>query len=184
MKQFLGWLATAATLTFSLPGAANQSDPRLNDLFARLRAADNPIEARFIEQAIWRVWLESGNDTVDKYMALGLEAMAAQEFDEAVEAFDEIVRIAPDFAEGWNKRATVHYLRGDLAASLADIDRTLALEPRHFGALSGRGLVNLALGREEAALAAFDAALAVYPNLHGRDTHIRELREKLRGRGI
>jgi tetratricopeptide (TPR) repeat protein len=110
--------------------------------------------------------------------------MSGQDLDDALAAFDELVRLAPDFAEGWNKRATLHYLMGNLSASLADIDRTLKLEPRHFGALSGRGLVYLALGREEPALAAFDAALAIYPNLQGRDTHIKKLREKLRGQRI
>jgi tetratricopeptide (TPR) repeat protein len=184
MKDFLAWLATAATLTFAVPAVAAQADPRLDELFSRLKAAESPIESRFTEQAIWRIWLVSGNDAVDRLMAKGIEAMSSQEFDDALAAFDEIVRLAPGFAEGWNKRATLHYLRGDLAASLADIDRTLALEPRHFGALSGRGLVYLALGKEEPALAAFEAALAVYPHLQGRDTHIRLLREKLRGRGI
>ena len=184
MKEFFAWLATAATLTFALPAVAAQGDPRLDELFSRLKASQNPIESRFIEQAIWQIWLVSGSDAVDRLMARGIEAMSDQKFDDALAAFNEIVRLAPGFAEGWNKRATLHYLTGNLAASLADIDRTLALEPRHFGALSGRGLVSLALGKEEAALAAFDAALAVYPNLQGRDTHIKQLREKLRGRGI
>jgi tetratricopeptide (TPR) repeat protein len=184
MKEFFAWLATAATLTFTLPGITAQGDPRLDDLFARLKTSQNPIESRFIEQAIWQIWLVSGDDTVDRLMVKGVEAMSEQNFDEALTAFDELVRLAPDFAEGWNKRATLHYVMGELAASLADIDRTLKLEPRHFGALSGRGLVYIALGKEEPALAAFEAALAVYPNLQGRDTHIRHLREKLRGRRI
>jgi tetratricopeptide (TPR) repeat protein len=184
MKDFLAWLATAATLTFTLPGIGAQADPRLDDLFSRLKSAQSPLESRFIEQAIWQIWLVSGDPAVDRLMAKGIEAMSSQDFENALAAFDEIVRLAPGFAEGWNKRATLHYLMGDLAASLADIERTLALEPRHFGALSGRGLVNLALGREAEALAAFEAALVVYPHLQGRDTHIKQLREKLRGRGI
>ncbi len=87
-------------------------------------------------------------------------------------------------AEGWNKRATVHYLMASHQESLGDIERTLALEPRHFGALSGRGLVNLALGREEAALQAFEAALQIYPHLPGAKSHIKALREKLKGKAI
>jgi tetratricopeptide (TPR) repeat protein len=184
MKEFFAWLATAATLTFSLSGMAAQGDPRLDDLFSRLKSAQNPVESRFVEQAIWQIWLVSGNAEVDRLMAKGVEAMSERDFNEALVAFDEIVRLAPDFAEGWNKRATLYYLMGNLSASLADIDRTLKLEPRHFGALSGRGLVYLALGREGPALTAFDAALAIYPNLQGRDTHIKELREKLRGQRI
>jgi len=184
MKEFFAWLATAATLTFTLPGMAAQGDPRLDELFVRLAASHNPIESRFIEQAIWQIWMVSGDAAADRLMAKGIEAMSDQDFDEALAAFDELVRLAPDFAEGWNRRATLHYLTGNLSASLADIDRTLKLEPRHFGALSGRGLVYLALGKEEPALAAFEAALAVHPNLQGRDTHIKQLREKLRGKRI
>ena len=184
MKRFMAWLATAATLTFAVPASAGQTDPRLDSLFDRLKAAPETAAAQDIEEEIWRIWLISGDDRVDRIMAVGLRAMALRDHAAALAAFDEIVRMAPGFAEGWNKRATLHYMMGRFDASIADIRKTLALEPRHFGALSGLGLVNLALRREAAALEAFDDALEIHPHLPGADTNIRALREKLRGNRI
>jgi tetratricopeptide (TPR) repeat protein len=184
MKRFMAWLATAATLTFTFPVLADQNDPELAALFDRLRAAPDAAEAHEIERKIWRLWLATGNDIVDQFVELGLEAMAVEDYDNALKVFDEVVKMVPDYAEGYNKRATIQYLRGDFDASAADIEETLKREPRHFGALSGLGLVNLARGREAEALAAFDRALAIHPHLPGASTHIRALREKLKGRGI
>ncbi len=184
VKRFLAWLATAATLTFALPGAASQDDPRLDALFGKLKSTADVAEARAIEQTIWRVWLDSGDDKIDAIMAEGVRAMTFGDHAAALGAFDQMVRLAPGFAEGWNKRATVHYLLGDHDASAADIARTLALEPRHFGALSGLGLVRLAEGNEAAALEAFEAALEVHPHLPGADSHIKQLRERVKGKRI
>lgn len=184
MKRFLAWLATAATLTFALPAVAAQDDPRLDALFATLRSSEDAAEAQDVEQVIWQVWLESGDAKIDRMMVLGLRAMSVQDFASALGVFDEIVRLAPNFAEGWNKRATVNYLLGNNEASAADIARTLELEPRHFGALSGLGLVRLAQGDEEAALEAFEAALKIHPHLPGAETHIKELRERVKGKRI
>jgi tetratricopeptide (TPR) repeat protein len=188
MKRIMAWMATAATLTFALPGAtpgtAGQRDPRLDDLFARLHGAPSSAAAEVVEQGIWRLWTASGDPAIDRLMVRGMFHMARQIFPVALEAFDEVVRAAPDFAEGWNKRATLHYMMGTYAAAIADIEKTLALEPRHFGAQSGLGLVYLAMGDEVRALKAFDAALAVYPLMAGHDTHIRQLRDKLGARDI
>ncbi len=184
VKRVVAWLATAATLSFATIGLGAQNDPRLPALFDRLEAAPSAEAAAEVEQAIWSIWHVSGNQEIDRMMAAGLHAMARRDFRRALAAFDEITRNAPGFAEGWNKRATIHYLIGRFAESRSDIARTLALEPRHFGALSGLGLVHLALDEEEEALAAFDRALEIHPNMAGADTHIRALRDKLRGRGI
>lgn len=184
LRQFFTWLATAATLTFALPGVAAQDAPRLDALFGKLKSTNDVSEAQMIEQAIWRVWLVSGDDKVDAVMAKGVRAMALRDHAAALGAFDEIVRLMPSFAEGWNKRATIHYLLGNYNASAADIESTLALEPRHFGALSGLGLVRLAQGHETKALAAFEAALEVHPHLPGADTHIKELRQRVKGKQI
>ena len=184
VKRFFAWLATAATLTFALPGAASQDDPRLDALFGNLKSTNDVSEAQTIEQAIWRVWLVSGDDKVDAIMAKGMRAMAFRDHATALGAFDEIVRLAPSFAEGWNKRATIHYMLGDFESSAADIESTLALEPRHFGALSGLGLVRLAQGEEAKALEAFEAALKVHPHLPGADSHIKELRQRIKGKRI
>ena len=183
MKQIMAWMATAATLSFATPVSGGQNDPRLGPLFDRLLVA-GPGEARTIEERIWEIWHRSGNAEIDRLMRSGLSAMAAERYEDALGIFDRIVDRAPGFAEGWNKRATLHYLVGDYEKSIEDVERTLALEPRHFGALSGLGLIALALGEEERALDAFDAALEIHPHLPGADTHIQALREKVKGRGI
>lgn len=184
MKRFLAWLATAATLTFALPGMASQDDPRLDALFGKLKSTNDVAEAQAIEQVIWRVWIVSGDDRIETIMAHGVRAMSFNDHAAALGAFDEIIRLAPGFAEGWNKRATIHYLLGNYDASAADIESTLALEPRHFGALSGLGLVRIAQGDETKALEAFEAALAVHPHLLGADSHIKELRQRAKGKRI
>lgn len=184
MKQMMAWMVTAASLTFSMPGMANQKDPRLDGLFERLQEAGTAKDAHDIEQTIWRIWTNSGNMEIDTLMAEGIVAMAREKFDRARNVFDEITRRAPDFAEGWNKRATLNYLTGDYKASVADVEQTLMLEPRHFGALSGLGLISLAIGEEERALEAFEAALFIHPRMTGANDHIRGLREKLHGRVI
>ncbi|MEE2722785.1 MAG: tetratricopeptide repeat protein [Pseudomonadota bacterium] len=184
MTHFMHWIATAATLTFSVPLQAGQNDPRLPSLFDQLKEAATAEEAETFEQAIWKIWLLSANGAVDAYMLRGIRAMGARDNEAALAAFDRVVTAQPDFAEGWNKRATVNYLLGRFDASVLDIQKTLELEPRHFGALSGLGLINLALGREREALKAFEAALRIHPNLPGANTHIRELRKKVRGKEI
>lgn len=184
MKQMMAWMATAASLTFSMPGMANQKDLRLDGLFERLQEAQTASDAHDIEQTIWRIWTNSGDMEIDTLMAEGIVAMAREKFDRARNVFDEITRRAPEFAEGWNKRATLNYLTGDFKASVADVEKTLTLEPRHFGALSGLGLISLAIGEEERALEAFEAALFIHPRMTGANVHIRGLREKLHGRAI
>ena len=117
-------------------------------------------------------------------MAIGIAAINGGDYRRSLFYFDRMVRAAPDFAEAWNKRATVHYLMGNFDASVADIRRTLALEPRHFGALSGRGLVFIEMDEEELALDSFDAALAIHPNLPGAGNNAKFLRKRLEDREI
>ncbi len=157
-------LAGAAGLALFIGGAtADQKDERLPAFFLALRDAPNPLVAQQAEMAIWSIWAETGDPALDRILAEGIAAMAERRFSTALARFDDLIRRRPDFAEGWNKRATLYYLMQDYPASLADIDRTLELEPRHFGALAGLGLVNAALGRDAAALDAFERVLHLYP---------------------
>jgi tetratricopeptide (TPR) repeat protein len=178
------WLATAATLFVAVPTLAAQDDPRLRELFDKLAVADDDREGELIQAAIWTLWLNSGDPRIDALMMRGIEAIDGRDLAAAEKVFTEMVKKKPDFAEGWNKRATVRYLARDYEGSLADIDKTLALEPRHFGALSGLGMVNMALGRDEEALAAFKRAFTLYPNLPGAQDQMRELEERIHGKRI
>lgn len=173
----LGALASPAAL-------ADQKDGRLPGLFDKLKAAASPDDTAEIEQQIWAIWLESGDSKLDDLMAAGVLAMQAQDYAPALAAFDKLVKERPDFAEGWNKRATLYYLMGEYQKSLADIDRTLALEPRHFGALSGLGLVNLQLDKLEQAADAWRRVLAISPQDAGARHNLDAVEELIRKKSI
>ena len=130
--------------------------------------------------AIWQIWSRSGDAAIDRLFARGVEHMQRQSFDEALKVFDEIVRRKPAFAEGWNKRATVHFLLGHDEQSLRDCDEVLKRNPRHFGALSGAGQIHLRLGHLEQAIVFFQRALDVNPNLDGIRQVIPLIEQKLR----
>lgn len=161
----------------------DQNDQRLDSLFQVLQSTTDPVEAQITEIMIWKIWVESGRDDVDSLMAAGIEAMVGGRIGESIELFDRVVHLAPGFAEGWNKRATAYYLNDDLVASVQDIERTLALEPRHFGALSGMGLIFLARGDEEGALSAFEEVLKIHPHAPGARLRVEELRKRIGDRG-
>ncbi len=173
-------LLLAAGLMFGPgPAPADQTDPRLESLFGGLKTAA-PSEAEVIERRIWAIWSTyDGKDEATR-MAFqrGLSAMGARRNEAAIDAFTEVVEAAPDFAEGWNKRATVRWLAGDFDGSVADIRRTLALEPRHFGALSGLGLILMQTGEHDAAIRAFEEALAVNPHMTAARAHLEALLER------
>ena len=178
--MLLLWSLTVA-LGVAGRAAADQQDGRLGDLFARLQTTASRAEAQAAEQQIWQIWVESDDGFANRLMQAGIGAMASQQHALALEYFDRLVAHAPGFAEAWNKRATVHYLLGNYRASVLDIERTLELEPRHFGALSGLGLIYDAIDEPAAALRSFEAAVAINPHLDGTRERIEELRRQLRG---
>jgi tetratricopeptide (TPR) repeat protein len=151
----------------------------LDSLFEQLKAAESEDAAAFIENLIWELWLISEQEEVNVLMAKGIEEMSKGNYARAVQAFSAITELSPDFPEGWNKRATAQYLKGDFLASMRDIERTLALEPRHFGALTGLGLIHTALGNELAALKAYETVLSIHPKQKGLQKYVEELRRKL-----
>jgi|TARA_B100000315_G_scaffold257085_1_gene304738 tetratricopeptide (TPR) repeat protein len=165
----------------SLPLEAGQEDKRLNLLFAGLAKSNTVGEAKSIEHSIWQIWIENKNQPVSRIMDFGIKSMDAGALKAALKAFDKVVEMDPEFAEGWNKRATTYYLLRDYRASVKDIAQTLRLEPRHFGALSGLGLINAALGRHSAALKAFEQASTIHPHMSGVQQHIKLLKEYLKG---
>jgi tetratricopeptide (TPR) repeat protein len=166
--------SVALILLTGVAGAA-QDDPRLNALFDKLRTTDNPAEARIVELAIWQIWSESGDPATDSLMDLGATALQGRDFAGALGLFDAITERSPDFAEGWNKRATVLYMMGASERAAEDVARVLSLEPRHFGALSGLGLIDIQLHRDNDAIAAFQQALKLNPNMPDAKAHLEEL---------
>jgi len=168
----------------AVPVMADQNDPRLDLLFARLKQAQSVPEAKAIEGQIWSTWLESDSATVRLLLHRTLQAMNEGRLKDSLQILDNLVQIAPDFAEGWNKRATVLYLLDRYKESLADVERTLDLEPRHFGALSGRGLIHNQLGEDGKALEAFERALEVHPQLPHARGEVKRLKKKVRGERI
>lgn len=186
MLRILAALFTAVVMTAGSQGWAAQDDPRLPAMFERLKTNLSEAEARTVEAGIWSIWLDYTGDDDDVRIVFshGLAAMAAGDLDRALAAFDRVVESAPEFAEGWNKRATVRYLLNDHAGSIADVERTLALEPRHFGALSGLGLIYAETDNLPAALKAFEAALAIDPHAATVRANAEAIRKKLGGRPI
>ena len=174
----------ATTLGWTAEARADQTDPRLDQLFFQLQDVDEPRQARAIEQLIWGVWLESKSPTLELLMGRVGNAMGQQKFGEALELLHSVVAIAPNYAEGWNKRATVYFLLGQYEDSVADVERTLDLEPRHFGALSGLGLIYMRLRKEAAALDAFERALNVNPHLGQAKAAVKRLRPAVKGKNI
>jgi tetratricopeptide (TPR) repeat protein len=147
-------------------------------LVQALRDAD-PVVRGLAEQSLWEVWSRSGDAEVDRLLAVGIEQMTARHGDAAVDTFTEVIRRKPEFAEGWNKRATVYYLMGDYARSLADCDEVMKRNPYHYGALSGYGMIHLQLGHADQALGYFERALAINPNLRHVDETVHRLRRLL-----
>lgn len=179
-----GWVARIVAVAlmgavWGQPGWARQDDPKLDSLFAALQSVERPADLSRIEIEIWRIWLDSGDATLDAVMADGIRAMNGGDHAGALVSFNVLVESAPDFAEGWNKRATLYWLMGDFEASVADIDATLALEPRHFGALSGLAMIRLAQRRHQDAYDALRRMLAVHPHAEGARRQLERLGRQL-----
>lgn len=153
---------------------------RLDDLFARLPNA-GPRDAQSIQQEISAILSSHGSPTLDLILERGRSALSGGDAETAIGHFTRLIELAPDFAEAWNMRATAYYLEDRLGESVADIAQVLALEPRHFGALWGLGLILDRIGSEEKALQAFRAAVALNPHLTDADETIRRLAVEVEG---
>ena len=174
-------LALALLLALGTTGTAlaDQNDPALDGLFRDLKAAQSPQLVRQIELQIWARWFETGSEEMDRMLLAGDRALSMGQYNRSYALLNGVIELRPDLSEGWNRRATLRYLMGDYEGSIADIDETLKLEPRHFGALSGLGLCHLRLGNEEEALEAFERALIHNPHMQGVKQNVKELRDRL-----
>ena len=157
---------------------------RIDALFETLKTSTDEKTAKEAERTIVKLWLELGSDTVDLLMNWALAAMEAKKYPRALDFLDRVVLMQPDYVEGWNKRATVYFLMDDYNHSIADIGHVLSLEPRHFGALSGLGMIMRELGDDNRAMAAYRAALAVDPLLDNVRDALDELETKSKGEDL
>jgi Flp pilus assembly protein TadD len=159
---------------------ADQTDPQLDELFSQLLTETDAVAIESIESKIWEIWLAHPNTDVERLMLLGTASINAQATADALLIFSQLTESFPNYAEAWNKRATLYYLLGDLDASVADIERTLALEPRHFGALSGLGLVYVQRREFSKAKQAFEDLVSVHPNSPNARANLNAVNESLR----
>ena len=177
--RFASLIAMAMVCVLLIPpAAADQNHPRLDVLFPDLKTAPDQEAADAIAAEIWRLWRDIDNPVAAQALASGGQAMGAGQYRNAYQYFSEVIQEVPAFAEGWNKRATVLYLIGAYQESIEDIRETLQREPRHFGALSGLGLICLRQRQFGPAAAAFRDALAIHPHL----PRIRAALEQLESR--
>jgi tetratricopeptide (TPR) repeat protein len=165
---------------------ARRGDPAkgLDFLFGALKLAPDEDSAKSIEERIWAQWTASGSDTANLLMGRVKQAIEGNDHDLAIRLLDAIVEIRPLYVEAWNRRATVFFLKKDYASSLKDLRKVLALEPRHFGALAGLGMIMQEIGDDKDALAAYRRAADIHPHLKGMADKIKSLTEKVEGRDI
>ena len=146
--------------------------------------SNDPVAAARAEAQLWEIWCRAGPPETDAHFAQGVTATEQGRFPDAEATFTQIIERAPEFAEGWNKRATVRYLARDFAGSIEDCRETVARKPHHFGALSGQGLCHVALGQPREAAAMFRRALEVHPHLESVRQNLRlATAEAMRGNG-
>lgn len=170
-------------LVLGLAAPARAQDNSLSALFEALKATDG-ADWEQIENQIWELWSRSGSAAMDLLLERGRTATRDDALDAAIEHLTALVENAPDFAEGWNARATAYYKAGLVGPSLADIARTLTLEPRHFGALTGLGLILEETGDTARAIRAYEAALAIHPHQPDLRDAVDRLEEELQGETI
>lgn len=181
--MFHNHVVAALFLFFTGVGAAFAQTPALDSLFDELQTADARAAER-IEKEIWNEWSKSGSPAMDLLLQRGRDAIEAGDIPTAIEHFTALTDNAPDFAEGWNARATAYFMAGEIGPSVNDIAKTLNLNPRHFGALSGLGMIFEQLDQPEKALEAYKAALAIHPQLQGVIDSIERLDAETAGQDL
>jgi tetratricopeptide (TPR) repeat protein len=176
-----GWVAPPKDLP--RPGRGDRP-VTVDMLFEALKIAPDAETAKAIEDRIWALWMVSGSDTCNLLMGRVKAAADEKDYDLAVKLLDAVIELKPGYTEAWNRRATIYYLQKEYGRALADIREVLAREPRHFGALSGLGLILQEIGDDRHALAAYRRALTIDPHLEHLGDVVKTLSEKVEGRDI
>jgi tetratricopeptide (TPR) repeat protein len=156
----------------------------LDFLFGALKVAPDEESAKVVENRIWALWMASGSDTANLLMTRIRQAIDSNDLDLGLELLNALIKIKPDYVEAWNRRATLHYMRKEYGAAMEDIRQVLIREPRHFGAMSGLGMILNEFGDEKHALEAFRRALEINPHMSKIDEIVKSLSEKVDGRDI
>ncbi len=172
-------LTLVVVLVFPAIVYADQTDTRLDSLFTTLQNSDDPEELQAAETSIWEIWFESGKEEVDTLMDEAGLAVQNGKLGYAENLYSQVIENAPKFSEGWNRRATVRYHQKDYEGSLEDIQHTLLLEPRHFGATWGLGMILGSQRNFSAAITAFERLLELKPNAREAKPRIELLKEEL-----
>jgi len=156
----------------------------LDFLFGALKVAPDDVTAKAIEARIWALWAATRSDTTTLLMARAQTAVEQHDIDLALKLLDAVIKIRPSYVDAWNRRATIYYMKRDYGRALADIHEVLRREPRHFGALSGLGMIMQDLGDDKQALEVYRRALAIYPRIEHIPDVVKELQQKVEGRDI
>ncbi|WP_312795711.1 tetratricopeptide repeat protein [Tianweitania sp.] len=162
---------------------AERQKKALDELFDSLKRQRNQVEAERTAARIGAAFGQSGSASIDLMMGWAAKALTDKKFDLALDYLDQVIALKPGYAEAYNRRATVHFAMQNYSKSMADIERTITLEPRHFGALSGLAQIMDNTGREELALRAYERVLDVYPALRSAQDEVGRLADKLAGDG-
>ena len=179
------FLCVIAMASHLVTANADQNDPRLEPLFADLQTPLSATAVQQTENQIWRYWLSFPDDqTIENTMTAAILMMERGRLRSAERIFGRIIEREPNFAEAWNKRATVRFLSGNHTGSAKDIAKVLQLEPRHFGALSGLGMIHMHNGEWQNALKTYELAFSIHPYLANVEMIIEDLKKRLKGQAL
>ena len=171
-------------IVFFINANAENRNIQLNKLFDELKVNNFSLSSE-IEQKIWKIWSTHPKDKeLTLMLAQGSDLVNNQKLDKAVEVFTKVINLDPNWAEAWNKRATVYYMLGEFQKSQNDIDKVLELEHRHFGAFAGQGLVNIQLQNYEKAIISYEKAQEIYPSMQSPKIMIKEIKKLIKKQSI
>lgn len=172
-------IAQETATTQNQQEATQSAAEKLDALFSELQREHNEAKAERISRRIWSQWFESGSASIDLLMMSAENAIQSRRFSVALDLLDQVTLLEPDYAEGWNRRATLHFMMQQNTKSISDIERTLALEPRHFGALAGLAGILRSQGDNERALDIYLKTLEIYPMMRGAQQAVAQITEEL-----
>ena len=182
MKKF--FLIFLLYFLSQLSSLSDERDNKLNQLFIELKV-NQSNDAFIVEQEIWKLWSTHPTDMkLTARLEEGAQFVRTQQLSKAIEIFTEVIKLDQNWAEAWNKRATVFYMMGKFKQSQEDIDKVLALEARHFGALAGQGLVNIQLKNYEKAIFSYQQAKEIHPSMQSPEIMIRRIEELIKQQTI